>query len=145
MMEVTESGAPMGLDILNSKDLSTTSTEYPLLSAGLARVVVHKLEVAPNKAGTGHNLKLQIKTTSELPLHGGGKQAAGHVLLETISVTKSEKYDPNVKETPSGGWGSLLGQTGDVRLKVEESAEFGDRNRVASWIEKTEASVASAL
>ena len=133
---------------LDNLDLSTVETGFPLLPDGIVEVSVSEVSIKPNKAGTGQNLTIKLVTTQPMTDLNGKAINPGFPVFDLISLTPTAKYDPRpklaeFKESATGSkTGSFnppeqyLGAVLTVRLKVERSSEFGDKNRIVRYIKK---------
>ena len=133
---------------LDNLDLSTVETGLPLLPEGLCEVTVTKIEAKANKAGTGNNLNITLATTQPMKSVDGKDINVGFPLFDLISLTPTEKYDPRPRlaEFKEGVTGSKAGAFNPleqyiglpvmVRLKIEKSEEYGNKNRIARYVKK---------
>lgn len=137
----------MPIDELNAVELTNVSTDFPTLKEGVYRVKIADIELVPNKAKTGKNLRLKLALESPGEFVDGHAAHPGFAFTETISVTETERYDfkPTLAKVAlcffgtkdsSIKWNEIRGRSGDVRLKIEEDEQFGRRNRVQTWIAK---------
>lgn len=139
---------------LQSLDLSSTETGFPLLPNGVYGVRVVEIKTEQNKKQTGDNLKIKLALLEPTTDINGKPVNAGFPLFDLVSlvITKKDdgsvKYDPRPKlaefkeamtGTKTGSFNPLeqyIGLEGSVRLKVEKSEEYGDSNRVQKYIKK---------
>lgn len=139
---------------LDTLDLTSTDTGFPILPAGLYEVAVTEMKFEPNKKGTGQNLKIKLALTNPTTDTSGKSINAGFPVNDLISLVISKnddgsiKYDPRKRlaEFQEGVLGhklpafnpieQYLGQTCSVRLKVEDDAEYGKSNKVQRYVKK---------
>ena len=136
------------LEQLNTKDLTNVESQRPLLKEGLAEVTLKSLELKDQKSPkTGKNLIVVLVTNNEQDGREAGKKvAAGYKHTETVSLTATENYNPDerlaaLQECFVGtkgrfNAGDMIGRTGTVRFKIESDKDYGDKNRVQSWLKK---------
>ena len=74
-------------------DLTTVSTEYPVLAAGTYQFKVASAICGPNKTQTGHTLT--IEATLEAPAYDNNGNAVmpGYKMTHRTGLTVTEKYD----------------------------------------------------
>jgi hypothetical protein len=82
-----------GLDELLSTDMSKVDTSFPLIKEGLYDVVVDDISLVDNKAKTGKNIMIKLKTTAQTQDVKGNVMNPGMVLTTYIALAESEKYD----------------------------------------------------
>lgn len=139
----------INLNDLDSSDFSNVSTGVPLIKAGVHEVSVLEIKPEPNKAGTGHNLKIKLGLTNPTDkVDGTGQVNVGYPIYTNISLVATEKYKPKenlarfmecflgVKNVPFNPLEQYIGQTGSVRIKIEEDEQYGKKNAVAGYIKK---------
>lgn len=134
------------IDQLNVLDLTNTDTSRPLLKEAVYDIVLHQLELKEQKSKLGKNLNVVLKLAKGGEAKDGTPIQAGFTFIETISLVPTEKYNPTenlarLQECFLGVKGrfiaaELIGQTGQVRLKITSDKEYGDQNRVQTWIKK---------
>lgn len=73
-------------------DVSDVDTSFPRLAANVYTLEVSKSEVVDNKAGTGKNLKVQLKTVEPSISTEGEPLPAGTFITTNISLTPTERY-----------------------------------------------------
>lgn len=137
------------VDPLNM-DLSNTDTSMPVLIPGPYALRVNKMEVKNSKtAGKEGNQNLNIELVIAEPGQTTtGKTVSNFKVFHTISLTPSEKYDPaqklaqfkeavlGTKEGSFKPFEQYYGQTVVVQLIVESSAQYGDQNKIKSFIKR---------
>ncbi len=137
------------VDPLNM-DLSNTSTSMPVLAPGPYALRVNKMEVRNSKtAGKEGNKNLSIELVLTEPAQTiDGKTLTKFSVFHTISLTPTEKYDPTgnlakfkeaVLGTKAGAFAPFeqyYGQTVMVQLVVESSVQYGDQNKIKSFIKR---------
>lgn len=81
---------------INTVPLSQVEVGYPLFAQQTAFALIEKVEIVPNKAGTGNNLLVITKLVDgqELALHEDGELREAKNLRYTtyIGLTPTEKY-----------------------------------------------------
>lgn len=133
---------------LDNMDLSTVQTGMPLIPEGLVELEVVKLELKPNKNGTGQNLNITYHTTQPITSFEGKLLNPGFPVFDLISLTPTDKYDPRQRlaEFKEAVTGSKVGAFNPleqylncrvaVRVKIERNDEYGNKNRIARYIKK---------
>lgn len=139
------------IDILNqlqAADLSSVPTGRPILKPCVTPLEIRKIEPVENKAGTGHNLNIELITTEELDTEAGEPVNPGFPLYDTISLVQTEKYDPwrrlaELKEAATGDKSGAFGDPADyvgmivmANVQIERSEEYGDKNRVKRYVKQ---------
>lgn len=137
------------VDPLNM-DLSNTETGFPVIVPGPYALRVGKMEVKPSKtAGKegNKNLNIELQLTEPASLRDG-KVVTKLSIYHTIALTQSEKYDPKqnlarFKEAVTGSkdgafapFEQYYGQTVMCNVTIESSEQYGDQNRIKSFIKK---------
>jgi len=136
------------MSALDTLDLSTVETGMPLLPEMLVALQVTEINLTPNKAGTGHNLNIKFATTEPMTSTEGKAINPGFPVFDLISLAPTEKYDPKPKlaEFKEAATGSktgpfnpieqYIGAVVTVRLGIERSDEYGNKNRIKRYIKK---------
>lgn len=139
---------------LDNIDLSTVSTSFPMLAAGLQEVNVAEVKIEPQKAPkTGKNLKIKLTLVNPAVDIEGKTVNAGFPLFDTVSLTKtfkddgSVKYDPTpklalFKEVVTGSKDGTfmpleqyIGKSCLVQVSfVPAQGEFGPQNRIQRYV-----------
>lgn len=74
-------------------NVSDIDTSFPKIPANLYDLKIEKAEKVPNSKGTGDNLKIALKTTTNIEAVTGEQLAAGSVtLFNNISLAETPKY-----------------------------------------------------
>jgi hypothetical protein len=137
------------VDPLNM-NLSNVDTSMPVLVPGPYVLSVSKMEVKNSKTpGKESNKNLNIELVLTEPAQTtSGKTVSNFKLYHTISLTSSEKYDPaqklaqfkeavlGTKEGSFAPFEQYYGQRVSVQLVVESSVQYGDQNRIKSFIKR---------
>ena len=129
----------------NDVDLTNTDTSFPLLEPGMYKFSVVKVEAVENKKKTGDNIKIELKLEQTAKSTKGEEIQAGFPIFDTISMVKTEKYDPKRKlaqfqEVALGAKGPFapldryLGKEVYAKIKVEDSEDYGEQNRVNLYV-----------
>jgi len=133
---------------LDNMDLSTVATGMPMIPECLCELEVTKVELKANKAGNGQNLHIEYATTQPITSVEGRLLNPGFKVFDLIPLTPTEKYDPKVrlaefKEATTGSKAGAfnpleqyLNARVTVRIKIERSEEFGNKNRIGRYIKK---------
>jgi len=136
------------MSALDSLDLSTVETGMPLLPEGLVELVVTEINISENKNKDGHNLNIKFATTQPVTSNEGKALNPGFPIFDLISLKPTEKYDPKprlaeFKEAATGTKTGVfnpveqyIGLVLTVRLGVERSEEYGNKNRIKRYIKK---------
>ena len=131
--------------MLNS-DLSGVDTSFPVLEAGIVTCIIAECSRGETKEKKVPVLNLKFTTSHQTKTTTGQVRAAGFTLRDMVSLNPTEKYDPRqrlaqIKEAvfgdKSGAFGdpaTYVGKPVTLRLKVENSDEFGSQNRVAAYV-----------
>jgi hypothetical protein len=82
----TTEADPMDLNV------SDIDTSFPRIIANVYELEIETAECVDNKAGTGQNLKVGMKTTAPATSTTGETLPAGVKLTSNISLTPTEKY-----------------------------------------------------
>ncbi len=130
-------------------DFSNTETGFPLLVEGLYKLRVVEMSTKPQKSPkTGHNLHIKFALVEPGQDTKGNVINPGFPVLDLISLVKTERYDPKpqlarfmeaAKGDKSGAFNPLeqwIGAEVTVRLAIEKSEEYGDKNRIKLYIKK---------
>jgi hypothetical protein len=110
---------------LNTKSLKDVEIGVPVIADGVYFAKRMKVEVKPNKAGTGNNLVVQLKLLNETLMSRAGEPLTNRgqfVFTTWIGLVASENYDPNqrIKELAlASGKGK-----DDEDFSVDDIAEF---------------------
>lgn len=131
------------IEALDSLDLSNTDTARPLIKDSVQTVRLIKMELKPQKTGSGKNLRITLALNTEAPGVDEKTVRAGFQHTETTSLVPTENYNPGenlarVQECflgKKGRWNSaeLIGKLGNVRFRTEKDTGFGPQNRV-TWL-----------
>tara|TARA_R110000868_G_scaffold136214_6_gene349077 strand:- start:492 stop:1040 length:549 start_codon:yes stop_codon:yes gene_type:complete len=139
---------------LDTLDLTSTDTGFPVIPAGMYTATVRKVAYEPNKKGTGQNLKMELALTEPVADLTGRQLNPGWIIRDLVSLVVSRKEDGSVKYDPrqrlaefqEGVLGKkltsfnpleqYLEQQVTIRVKVEDDPEFGKSNRVQRYIKK---------
>lgn len=140
---------------LDTLDLTNTDTGFPIIPAGLYSVTVAEMKTEANKKGTGQNLKIKLTLDEPTTDLKGQLTNPGFPLFDLVSLVVSKddngqiKYDPKkrlaeFKEAVLGDKAGAsfnpleqyLGRQVTVRIKVEDSDEFGKQNRIQRYVKK---------
>jgi hypothetical protein len=134
---------------LNDLDLTNTDTGLPLLEPGLYKCRVKNVQAVENKKKNGQNLKIELTLEQTVKSTKGQEISAGFPLFDTVSLVKTEKYDParrlaEFQEATMGAKGKLapldryIGNEVHVKVSIEGSQddEFGEQNRIKRYVKK---------
>jgi hypothetical protein len=131
------------IEALNTLDLTNTDTARPVLKEGAYKFKLLRMDLKEQKSGKGKNLIIVVGLDQEAPSTEGRIINAGFQHSETISLVPTENYNPaenlaRVQECFLGRKGKfnaseLLGMQGMVRMRIEDSKEYGKQNRV-TWV-----------
>jgi len=133
---------------LDSMDLSSVTTGVPMLPEGLYTVQVAELGTKANSKQTGSNLNIKLTLTEPANDINGNAVNPGFPIYDLISLVQTDRYDPRarlaefkeaVTGTKEGVFTPLeqyLGLTVTIRLGIERSTEFGDKNRIKRYVKK---------
>lgn len=135
------------VDSMLNADLTNVSTAFPVLEAQVISAVIAKCYQGTSKQKNTPGVFFEFTTTHPAARQGGGMQPAGFPLRDTVWLTEpKENYTPltrlaQIKEAvfgdKSGSFGDPAGYVGKAvsfRIKIESSDEFGNQNRVASYV-----------
>lgn len=116
---------------LNTRALSEVESGFPIIADGTYNAKIHKVEVKPNKAGTGNNLKLLLQITDQTVVNYEGKEMQNRnniFVTRYISLVPTDDYDPdrNLKELATA-----IGLPADEDLTTEALAGKELRVKVA--------------
>lgn len=132
-------------------DLSGASTTYPILPAQAYTLTVSKCEVVDKKDDSSKkNLLVTLATTDVLKDVNGNDTNPGLQVRQYIGLSPTDKRTKqNIQsdlaklmlcftgsQTGMFNPESLIGQTGLVKLGVEHSEEYGDKNKVVTYVPK---------
>lgn len=132
-------------------DLSGASTTYPVLPAQAYTLIVKDCQVVDKKDDAmKKNLIVTLATTQAEKDVNGNDSNTGLEMRQYIGLSETEKRKKtNIQSDLAklmqcflghhdGAFkpDSLVGQTGLVKLKVEHSDEYGDKNSVATYVPK---------
>ncbi len=137
------------MSMLDSLDLSTVQTGMPLIPEQLVELEVIKLEVKDSKNDSAKkNLHISLATTQPMTSVEGKALNPGFPVFDLVSLTMTDKYDfrTRLAEFREATVGKVPGPFNPVeqyigckvmvRMKIERSEEFGNRNRVGRYIKK---------
>lgn len=135
-------------------DVSDVDTSFPRLAANVYELEISKAEVVDNKAGTGKNLKVQLKTTAPATSTEGEPMVAGTFITTNISLTPTEKYSQDsinkavtllmksagltgkisaVRDNPS----SLEGKRVTAKVGINKATdEYPESNKIVAFVVK---------
>lgn len=74
------------------EDLSSVDTSMPLLTKAIYDMSIDDISLVENKAKTGQNLKIKIKTTTDAVSTRGEPIRSGWPLTTYISLVPTEEY-----------------------------------------------------
>ena len=131
------------IDILDT-DVSSINTDFPILAPGLQAIVVDACEKVRNKADSGDNLKITVKTLHPAVTKEGEAVAPGFKLTTNVSLTPTEAYTSDmVKKAVAtvlkscglaslgGNPANLVGKTGTINVTVKPAkGEYPEGNNV---------------
>lgn len=81
---------------LSDEDCSNIDTSFPLLAASTYELKIIEKTIKPSERQPGKmNLSLKLETTETGLSTEGEKVAPGFPLFHTISLDKTDRYDPN--------------------------------------------------
>lgn len=141
MQETTQS-----IDSMLNADLSSVDTSFPVLQAGVVNCVVAECRLGESKEKKTPGIMMKLTTSHSVKTTKGIEKPAGFPINHTIWLTPSEKYDPktNLAQFKEAVFGDKSGAFGDpaqyvghpvaIRLGIESSEEFGEQNRVKSFV-----------
>jgi hypothetical protein len=135
-------------------DVSSIDTSFPRALPNIYEMTVDDAQTRPNKAGTGNNLVLKLKSLSEVPTTDGGTLPGGSfTLTHNVSLAPTEKYTPTNIAKNLAGIAQAAGLSGitprqiidspmllvgkTVRVKVgirKETAEYPESNEVKQFV-----------
>jgi hypothetical protein len=136
---MAENQGPISLDV----DLTTVDTTIPVLPKGLYDLQIKGMTKEANKTQTGHNLKVELQTTSEITSQQGNPIKPGFKLFMYIPLQTKEgsTFDYRIKlaqlqeaalgeKRPTFNSEELIGKTVRASCKPEDTDEFGLTTRV---------------
>lgn len=134
---------------LNTIDLTNVEASRAIMKAGDYPFRLDKLELKPQKAPkTGKNLVVHLVSEGPIPNRDAAQPVIqpGRKHSEVVSLAPTPDYNPAerlaaLQECFIGKKGpfnvaEILGRSGNVRMKIEEDAEYGTKNRVQQWLKK---------
>jgi hypothetical protein len=139
---------------LDSMDMSSVNTSFPVLRPGPYNFQVESMEIKESKKTAGQmSLNIKLKLLQEGQDHKTGAVInAGFPLFHTILLTPVGKLTPDMikrslaqfmegvlghKNGPFKPFEQYLGQTVTARVKVDSSEQYGDQNRIDAFIKKS--------
>lgn len=132
-------------------DLSNASTTYPILPAQVYSMTVVKAEIVDKKDDASKkNLLVTLGTSDPQKDINGNDTNAGLQVRQYIGLSETEKRTKaNIQgdlaklmlcftgsQTGKFDPEKLIGLSGSVKLKIEHSDEYGDKNAVATYVPK---------
>lgn len=135
-------------------DVSSIDTSFPRITAGLYEMSVDKAESVPNKAQTGNNIRLTLKTVSPASDTNGNPVPAGFTLTNYIACTPTEKYTSAMIAKSVATFMKAAGLSGSPRSFIDnpivaegkiltvkvgirkETPEFPESNEVKGFVIK---------
>lgn len=133
-------------------DLTTVDDSFPLIkNKTIVEATVAKMEIVPNKAQSGHVLKIGLKTNSAAPSTTGGTVPAGSFIWDQVGITPTEKSTTDdiakrLKRIRKGITGLEGGSFGDpaqyinckvvieIGIQTDKNGKFPDKNVVSKYI-----------
>jgi hypothetical protein len=141
------------LDILGAS-LDDVPTSWPILEPGVVDFVVSEIKLEPTKAKNGHNLTISLKTAMPWRTREGQPKPAGFPMRDNIYIPSGENIKPEVVAmskqklaqfreavtgSKAGSFNPLeqyIGKPVTARIKIEQSQDFGDSNRVVAYVRR---------
>jgi hypothetical protein len=131
---------------LGTVDLTTVETGIPVLPAGDYLVRLVSMEQQTSKNGKPL-LVIKVETAEDSEDEKGNTVNAGFPLFDRISLTPTENYNPARRlaelqeaflgeKRPEFDTDDFIDGEARIKLKIEESDEFGRQNRVARYLPK---------
>ena len=137
------------------QNIDDIDVSFPRLAVGLYELQIAKVEKVPNNAGTGENLKVELKTTKEAVSTVGEAVGTGMTLIHNISLTPTEKYgvenmkrnitsfalsaglkNRTVRSVINAGQ-ELAGKFVTAKIGIQrETDEFPERNTIKAFVTK---------
>lgn len=105
-------------------NVSDIDTSFPRLAANVYELEITSADKVDNKAGTGQNLKVSMKTTSEGISTQGEKLPAGVLLTSNISMTPTEKYSQQSIAKALASLMKSAGLTGSPRSLIDDPGQL---------------------
>lgn len=150
-----QASSPANIDVLahlDNVDLTGIDRSRPIIKAGTYPVRITTIEVketkptAKNPAG-GHRLAISLACETKVETDENVLLNPGFVLYDSISLSPTEKYNPLERladiqlatagvQTKGFKPADYIGQVALIKVKIEESDEYGKQNRVARWVPK---------
>jgi hypothetical protein len=144
-----------GIDVLQhlgDVDLSTIDRSRQIIKPGPYEVTVEAMETKETKPteknpNGGHRLSITVKLNTKAETVENKIVNPGFTLFDSVSLVSTENYNPLERladiqlatlGTQTKGFvpANFIGKTAIVRVKVEDSDDFGQQNRIARWIPK---------
>lgn len=148
----------VAIDQLDELDLTNVDTNRPLIKEGtLVKFKLTKIEVKDNSKKTGKNAQVHLALVDPLPAkdtkNGDRDLKPGFTLIETVSLVPTENYKPTERLAQiqecftgvKGKWNTqdIMNREGTCRIGIESDPQYGDRNRVRSYVKKKAETVAT--
>lgn len=111
----------MSTDLLDT-DVSGIDTSFPRIVAGLYELSIATAEKVANKAGTGENLKLTLKTTQPATDTSGSPVPAGFTITTYIALTETGKYTQQMIAKALASLMKSAGMSGSPRTIIDNPA-----------------------
>lgn len=140
-------------NLLNA-DLTSVSTDYPVLPEDVYNVSITKMEAVKTKDGSKDLLEIVVSLDQPAKDREGKPVSAGHQVTDRFSLTPTDKYPvekiqgrlKQIMESVQGkGASGAFGNPSDyngqkvvVKLGVEIDAtgQYPDKNRISRFIPK---------
>lgn len=155
-MEIIDSNLSAAINLLDT-DLTGVDISRPMIAKGTVEFVISEIRVEQNKAKTGDNCNIVLKTVNKekaaVAKQGAGGDIVnpGFTLIHTISLTTTEKYDAEaIKRNLKGFRHAVTGlETGafgpvdqylgkhvfaSVGIDEDESGKFPPKNEIRRFV-----------
>lgn len=135
-------------------EVSSIDTSYPRATPGTYAMLIDSAEIKPNKAGTGENLVLKLKSTTPITQTNGKDsfvpgafKLTHYISLEVTEKLTAESISRSVAHLAkaarvSGSLRQVLAQPSPLQGKIvdtkvrikQETSEYPEGNEVAQFI-----------
>lgn len=141
------------LQHLDNVDLTTIDRSRPVLKDGSYAVLIESIEVKNTKPTeknpkAGHRLAIGLKMAQATKDEDGKDlDIEKFMLFDSVSLNPTKDYNPleRLADIQLACFGAqrkgfkpedYIGQTALIKVKIEDSTEFGRQNRVSRWVPK---------
>jgi hypothetical protein len=145
------------LQSIENYDLTNVDTAFPVLKAGTCDFVIAEMKTERSKNNNGSNIHIQLKTAMPWTTTKDASVNPGFPVRDSVFIPDDKSTEKGAKamqmsmqklaqlklsafgtqDGKVGPFDSYHGKIVTARIKVESSEEYGDQNRVQSYVRRT--------